>query len=277
MKTLWLKPLVTTLLLLVALMAQTQNSEEIKLIIRADDMGFCNAANQACILGYKEGIITDVEVLVPGAWFLDAAEMLRANPGLDVGVHLALTSEWTNFKFGPITNAPDLTTEDGYFPGTVDEMLALNAGEEAIKKEFRAQIELALKHIPQVSHLSTHMFWHNAHGSIEKIINELSEEYELPINFPLVSVSNFWAVEPEKKEDALVAHLDTITGGVNVFILHPALLNDETKAIKGAGMDPDVRMGIHRQNVTNAVISERIMALIDERKIKLISFKSIIE
>ena len=79
--------------------------DNIKLIVRADDMGFSRAANLACIKGHKEGIITTVEVIVPGPWFLDAAKLLRDNPGLDVGVHLALTSEWVNYKWGPVTNA----------------------------------------------------------------------------------------------------------------------------------------------------------------------------
>jgi hypothetical protein len=35
-----------------------------------------------------------VEVMVPCPWFPEAAALLRENPGLDVGVHITLTSEW---------------------------------------------------------------------------------------------------------------------------------------------------------------------------------------
>lgn len=249
--------------------------EEIKLVVRADDMGFCNAVNQACVKGYREGIITSVEVIVPGAWFMDAVQMLQENPGLDAGVHLALTSEWVNLKFGPISTAHGLTTSDGYFPSTVDEMLALKASQEAIEQEFRAQIELAQKHIPQLSHLSTHMFWHYTDSSIEQIILKLSKEYNLPINYDFTSVGYFWETAPELKEEVLATYLDTISAGTHVFILHPMLNNDEGKSIKGTGMDPDVRVGLHRQKVTEAVMSKRIKAIIENRKIELIGHSDI--
>ncbi|MFC1597153.1 ChbG/HpnK family deacetylase [Planctomycetota bacterium] len=41
--------------------------------------------------------------------------MLRENPALDVGVHLTLTSEWENCKWGPVTEAPSLVDRQGHF------------------------------------------------------------------------------------------------------------------------------------------------------------------
>jgi predicted glycoside hydrolase/deacetylase ChbG (UPF0249 family) len=81
------------MLLLTNIFVRPGDKDDIRLIVRADDMGFSRAANMACIKGYREGIITTVEVLVPGPWFMDAAKLLVENPGLDVGVHLALTIE----------------------------------------------------------------------------------------------------------------------------------------------------------------------------------------
>ena len=52
-------------------------------------MGVAQAVNEACIQCYREGIARSVEVIVPGPWFLDAVRLLKENPGLDVGVHLA--------------------------------------------------------------------------------------------------------------------------------------------------------------------------------------------
>lgn len=79
------------------------------LIIRGDDIGSCHAANVACIRAYKEGIMTSVELMVPCSWFPEAVKLLNENPGLDVGVHLIMTSEWENFKWRPLTWAPSLT------------------------------------------------------------------------------------------------------------------------------------------------------------------------
>src|SRR5271165_6868571 len=88
---------------------------EIRLLVRADDMGVAQSVNEACIKSYKEGIVRSVEVIVPGPWFLDAVRLLKENPDLDVGVHLTLTSEWERVKWRPLTNAPSLVDADGYF------------------------------------------------------------------------------------------------------------------------------------------------------------------
>jgi len=87
----------------------------IKLVVRADDIGSCHTANLACIQVYREGIARSVEVQVPCPWFNEAARMLRENPGYDVGVHLTLTSEWENYKWGPLTQAPSLVDAQGHF------------------------------------------------------------------------------------------------------------------------------------------------------------------
>ena len=57
-------------------------------------MGAAHGINVATIDAYKRGVLTTTNVIVPGPWFLEAARLLKENPGLDVGVHLALTSEW---------------------------------------------------------------------------------------------------------------------------------------------------------------------------------------
>ncbi|MGI8672171.1 MAG: hypothetical protein ACR2LU_06150 [Luteitalea sp.] len=41
--------------------------------------------------------------------------LLNAHPEIDAGVHLALTSEWENVKWGPLTAAPSLVDANGYF------------------------------------------------------------------------------------------------------------------------------------------------------------------
>jgi predicted glycoside hydrolase/deacetylase ChbG (UPF0249 family) len=71
--------------------------------------------NVACIEAYKKGIQTVVEVMPVTAWFPEAARMLNENQGIDVGIHLAITSEWENIKWRPLTYCPTLTDENGYF------------------------------------------------------------------------------------------------------------------------------------------------------------------
>ena len=55
------------------------------------------------------------KVMVTCDYFMQAVQMLKENPGLDVGIYLTLTSEWENIKCGPITNVPSLVDEQGNF------------------------------------------------------------------------------------------------------------------------------------------------------------------
>ena len=144
------------------LMAQENNP---RLIIRADDMGSFRSANIACLEGYKNGIETSIEIMVTTAWFPEAARMLRENPGVDVGLHFTITSEWDNVKWRPLTHCPSLVDENGYFwpmmtprKGYEGRSITENKWNLAeIEQEARAQIELALKNIPHISHISGHM------------------------------------------------------------------------------------------------------------------------
>ena len=128
-------------------------------------MGFAHAGNEALIKCYKEGIQTSIEIIVPSPWFQEAVKMLNENPAVDVGIHIALTSEWDNVKYRPVSNSPSLTDEDGYFypfifpnknyPGRA--LLENKPDAADVEREIRAQIELALKKIPRVTHISAHM------------------------------------------------------------------------------------------------------------------------
>jgi hypoxanthine phosphoribosyltransferase len=128
-------------------------------------MGSFRAANIACIEGYKNGIETSIEVMVVTAWFPEAARLLRENPGIDVGLHFTITSEWDNVKWRPLTHCPSLVDEDGYFWPMMSPNKAYPGRSVAenkwslkeIEQEARAQIEMALRHIPHISHISGHM------------------------------------------------------------------------------------------------------------------------
>lgn len=102
------------LLSLLSLSIQAR-TEPPRLIVRGDDMGFTHSGNDALIKSYREGIETSIEVIVPSPWFPEAVKLLADNPKIDVGIHLALTSEWDNLKWRPLTDGPSLRDANGYF------------------------------------------------------------------------------------------------------------------------------------------------------------------
>ena len=86
-----------------------------RLLIRGDDMGFSHSGKLAPIKSYKEGIERSIEVIVTSPWFPEAVKLLQENPGIDAGIHLAITSEWNNIKWRPPTDCKSIKDADGYF------------------------------------------------------------------------------------------------------------------------------------------------------------------
>jgi hypothetical protein len=102
------------LFILSCVFASAQNNPA-RIIIRGDDMGYSHSGNEALIKSYKEGIETSIEMIVPSPWFPEAVKMLTDNPNIDVGIHLAITSEWDNVKWRPLTDCKSIKDPDGYF------------------------------------------------------------------------------------------------------------------------------------------------------------------
>ena len=257
---------------------------DVRLVVRADDMGSSHAANVACIQAHREGIARTVEVMVPCPWFNEAVEMLKENPGLDVGVHLTLTSEWDFCKWGPVTASPSLADRQGHFypttsqrpnfpPGTGFIEAKPNMAE--VEKEMRAQIEIALEKIANVSHLSCHMGTPTATPELKAIVEKLSREYRLPLDLPGAKPAGGFrgsGTTPEQKEAALVAILENLKPGVWLFVEHPGLDTPEMRAIGHVGYR---NVAADRDGVTKAFTSDKVKEVIRERGIKLASYADI--
>jgi hypothetical protein len=263
-------------------LTQTKSPQgEIKLVVRADDIGSCHAANLACIQCYREGIVRSVEVMVPCPWFNEAAKMLRENPGYDVGVHLTLTSEWENYKWGPLTQSASLVDEQGaFFPMTSQRadfppktgFLQCGWKIEEVEKELRAQIELAKKMIPQVSHLSSHMGTPTATPELRTLVQKLAKEYKLPVETPGAQYFR-WMVDSkasaEQRETALVKALEDVQPGVWILVEHPGLDTPEMQAMGHKGY---WEVASHRDGVTRAFTSPKVKEVIKRRGIQLVSY-----
>lgn len=264
-----------------ATFSQAENLQnEIYLIIRADDIASSQAANEAIIKTYKEGITTSAEIMVPSPWFIQAAELLRNNPGLDVGVHLVLSSEWDYIKWRPLTCAPSLTDSNGYFfpkiwkaadypPFTSLQESKWNLDE--IEKELRAQIEMAKKHIPQVSHISDHMGATNLDPEIRKIAQRLAKEYGLDINTEKVKRFNGFsgAKGDKEKTAAFIQNINKLTPGIYLFVEHPSL---DTPEMRHTGHIGSYSVAADRQFVTDLFTNKEVSEAISQKKIKLIKY-----
>lgn len=128
-------------------------------IVHCDDIGMCRAANEGAFEALANGPATCGSVMVPCPCFGDAAERARANPELDLGVHLTLNAEYPSYRWGPVARAsavPSLLDEQGCLPRTSAEVLA-RARPQEVEIELRAQLERALEAGIDVTHLDAHM------------------------------------------------------------------------------------------------------------------------
>src|SRR5688500_4417357 len=113
------------------------------LILHADDLGMSRSVNRATFEALEKGWITSASVLVPCPWFPDVVRWARANPTADLGIHLAVNSEWTGYRWGPISSkdkVPTLLDGDGYLP-LVETTVVAQARPAEVEVELRSQVD----------------------------------------------------------------------------------------------------------------------------------------
>jgi predicted glycoside hydrolase/deacetylase ChbG (UPF0249 family) len=266
----------------IQMLAFAQPKQGPRLIVRGDDMGFSHSGNEALIKCSKEGIQTSIEVIVPSPWFPEAVKLLQENPTIDVGIHIALTSEWDNVKYRPISQCPSLTNVDGYFypfiypnknyPGQA--LLENKFNIEDIEKEIRAQIELALKKIPRISHISSHMGCYNMNPEVNALAKKLSKEYQIDIDPADHGVKYIGYGGPketsEEKVKSFIKMLEGLKPGETyLFVDHPGINTPELRAIYHIGYE---NVAIDRQGVTDAWTDPRVKEAIRKQGVQLISY-----
>ncbi len=261
--------------------------DEITLILRGDDMGISHSSNAAIIDAYKAGLQKSAEVIVTGPWFPEAVRLLNDNPGLDVGVHLTLTSEWENLKWRPLSKSSGLTDSLGYFQpfiwphehyGESRSLLAQNWSLEEIEQEFRMQIELAKSTIKNVTHLSYHMGVHHMAPEVTELVKQLAVEYDLDIDledfgFERLSFGET-LTDGEEKVNRLINILENLEPGKYILITHPDLDTPATRAIHHIGYETVAK---DRQSDTDMLTSNRLKEAIDNLKIRVISYTDLVK
>lgn len=255
-----------------------------KLIVRGDDMGYSHSGNEALIKSYVEGIETSIEIIVPSPWFPEAVKMLEKNPKIDVGLHFAITSEWDNVKWRPLTAASSIRNKDGYFYPMLFHnknypMQAIMDNDwkiEDIEQELRAQIEMAKKYIPKLSHVSGHMGSLAFTKEMKEMTARIGKEYSIqmvdagstPIQYTGYEFRN---KSTDERIEGFIKMLDKLEAGKTyVFVEHPGLDNEELRAISHIGYEDVAK---ERQDVTTVFTSEKVKEAVVRKGINLVSYK----
>ena len=172
--------------------AQPRTSRTV--IPHVDDLGATHGANRAFLELAGLGLVTCGSVMAPGPWFREIAEAGAADPALDLGVHLTLTSEWAHYRWAPLSTrsrASGLLDDDGYLPRDV-RTLAAQLVPEAAEAEMRAQVEAAFAAGMRPTHLDAHM----AAAMLPELLDahvRLADEFGL---WPVLPRSITWPPDP---------------------------------------------------------------------------------
>ncbi|MDZ4729336.1 MAG: polysaccharide deacetylase family protein [Xanthomonadales bacterium] len=156
-------------------------------IAHIDDVGMCHGANKAFFDLANHGFITCGSVMVPCPWFRELALQCQSDPTLDMGVHLTLTSEWSGYRWRPLSTTSrhsGLIDDDGYMWRNV-KLLRDHLVPEAAESEMRAQIDTAIAAGVDMTHIDAHM-GAALMPELMEIYLKLAQEYRLPAVLPRV-------------------------------------------------------------------------------------------
>lgn len=244
-------------------------SDKRVLMLHADDIGMCYEANLAAKNYLLADEIQSAALMVPCPWYNEMAAWYREHPDEDLGLHLALTSEWRWYRWGPVTppsKVPGLLDEEGYLHRNVRGVV-LSASPEEVEMEIRAQIDRALKLGTKPGHIDTHMGTLYARPEFTAAYLKCAEEYQLPAmviemtpatvakfreqgypmnqqmielikNYKLPKLDDFYAAPNgdtyEQKCENFYQLVRNMRPGINEVIFHPSVESEALPKITGS-------------------------------------------
>jgi chitin disaccharide deacetylase len=265
------------------------------LIVHADDLGMAHSVNVATTKAFESGLVNSGSIMVPCPWFSEIATYARANPQADLGLHLTLTSEWTSFRWGPVTSkdrVSSLLDKNGFFHLTESEAAA-KADPKEVELEIRAQIERARAFGIQPTHLDSHMGTLYQSKALFEVLLKVAREYKLPVR-----VAKAWFSRADflpstlNPDDVFIDRVLDITTevapsdwakfytdaikklepGVTEVVIH--LAHDDAE-MQGATFDHPNWGASWRQRDLEFFTSDAFRQLLREEKIKLITWREL--
>jgi chitin disaccharide deacetylase len=247
--------LFAVVVLAAALPLSAQAPARPELLIRIDDIGMNHSVN----LGLQQLADTKMplsaSVLFVCPWYQEAVEILRKNPQITVGVHLALNSEWKYYRWGPVLGkeaVPSLVDSVGYFMASSDEFLAHHYDLGEVERELTAQMDRAVRSGLKISYVDTHMGTASSTPELLAVVERIAAKYNVGISTYFGEVEHSMFDTPiAQKQSGFRALLDSLQPGpVHLAVIHVAQAT------------PEIRVLVDMNNATqNTATGEPQMAL----------------
>jgi predicted glycoside hydrolase/deacetylase ChbG (UPF0249 family) len=155
------------------------------LILHIDDVGMSYDTELGTIEAIEKGVANSLSVMMPTPWVPHAVEWIKAAKP-DAGLHLTLTSEWKQYRWGPLAGKPAV-------PGLVDPQGALwpnvasvvkHATPDEVEREIRAQLDRARTMGFEPTHFDSHMGTLFATEAFRDRYIKVGIEEKIPVMFP---------------------------------------------------------------------------------------------
>jgi predicted glycoside hydrolase/deacetylase ChbG (UPF0249 family) len=237
------------------------------ILLHCDDAGMCEEANIAVQHYFETGDIQSAAVMVPCPYADELVEWAKTQDSPDIGIHLTLTSEWKDYRWGPVSDSslvPGLIDPEGQLWHDVPDVVT-HATAEEVETEVRAQIDKVLAMGFTPTHIDTHMG--TLYGTTEylKVFLKIANEYNLPANaidlsdpeiaeyfkqagYPIneevvgllgdytLPKLDFFSSVPEgstyeEKRENFFNLLNSLEPGLTEIIFHPSVETDNLKTI----------------------------------------------
>jgi chitin disaccharide deacetylase len=156
------------------------------LILHMDDAGMSHDSNLGIEQVLEKGAAKSLSVMMPTPWVPEIVHYIKAHPGTDAGLHLTLTSEWHEYRWGPLSGqpaVPGLVDPEGAMWSSVAAVVG-HAKADEVDREMRAQVDRAERMGFHPTHLDTHMGTVYASAEFLQRYVQLGIEKHIPVMVP---------------------------------------------------------------------------------------------
>lgn len=223
------------------------------LILHFDDLGVAGPELRSAWAARDSGLLISASVIVPGPKFQEVAAYARAHLDLDLGIHLALTSEWPGYRWGPLaprSEVPTLLDPDSLLRRVWTDTTVVRWQE--VEQELLAQVAAARAAGIRPSHLDVHEYVLFTRGPV---LFEILRRVAQSAGVPFLSAREWIAgrepmrrlpagplelarvvaiaadVPPAQWEAFYTEQIRALPPGVSELILHPAADSTAMKAL----------------------------------------------
>jgi predicted glycoside hydrolase/deacetylase ChbG (UPF0249 family) len=264
-------------------------------IIHTDDLGEWHAVNAAAMQAFATGLVTSGVAMAPCPWFPELAAWAKEHPEFDLGLHVTVTSERTDYRWGPVASrdrVPSLLDAGGYLEKIQIEAARRIDPREA-ELEATAQLERALALGLKPTHLDSHQAVLYQRADLFQALVRVSRRFGIPLGLARSHLDEhtFMAealapgtvvidrafdipptVPPEGWADWYDEQIRSIGPGVTQVVMHLGIADAELRA---GTRDRPTWGAEWRQRDFDYFTSDRFRRLLRENGLEVVTWREI--